>query len=60
MAKTIIFKSELRVLSEIGITAGQVTFGSAFLTLFSLDKDNSLLLLLSLLLTVLLGEAVFI
>ena len=44
-------KNELRILSQIGIAAGQVTFGSLFVVLFPIDKNKLPMLLLSLALT---------
>lgn len=44
-------KAELGIFCQIGIAAGQVTFGSLFVSFFPIDKDKVTLLLLSLLLT---------
>jgi hypothetical protein len=44
--------SELRIFCQIGIAAGQVTFGSMFVTILPIDRSKLPVLLLSLLLTI--------
>jgi len=44
-------KGELKLICQIGISAGQVTFGSLFVTLFPIDKSRLPIVLLSLALT---------
>lgn len=42
---------ELKLLSEIGVAAGQVTFGSLFVALLPIDRNKLPVVLLSLFLT---------
>ena len=58
MARIIRFsKGEYGLFAAIGLTAGQVTFGSLFLQPFSLDKNSFFLIIFSSVLTVLLWGA---
>jgi hypothetical protein len=51
-------KSEYRLLSNIGLSAGEVSFASLFASLFVFDKNNIILVISSLVLTLLFGEPV--
>jgi NADH:ubiquinone oxidoreductase subunit 6 (subunit J) len=44
-------KSESKMFSEIGLTAGEVAFASLFASFFAVDRKNLVLVLLSLILT---------